>query len=136
MTSTQYQRLVLASRPRGEVQESDFRMETVSVPELRDGEVLVRNHYLSLDPYMRGRMSAAKSYAASQALDETMIGGTAGQVVASRHPRFVAGDFVAGMLGWAEMGVADGGQLRKVDTSTIPLSAYLGAVGKIGRAHV
>lgn len=132
MTSTQYQRLVLASRPRGEVQESDFRMETVAVPALRDGEVLVRNHYLSLDPYMRGRMSAAKSYAASQALDETMIGGTAGQVVASRHPRFAAGDFVVGMLGWAEMGVSDGGQLPKVDTSQIPLSAYLGAVGMPG----
>lgn len=129
---TQYQRLVLAARPRGEVQESDFRLETVAVPELGDGQVLVRNHYLSLDPYMRGRMSAAKSYAASQALDETMIGGTAGQVVASRHPRFAEGDFVAGMLGWAEMGVADGGQLRKVDTSQIPLSAYLGVVGMPG----
>ncbi|WP_375540421.1 NADP-dependent oxidoreductase [Rugamonas apoptosis] len=129
---TQYQRLVLAARPRGEVQESDFRMETVAVPELRDGEVLVRNHYLSLDPYMRGRMSAAKSYAASQALDETMIGGTAGQVVASRHARFAAGDFVTGMLGWAEMGVADGGQLRKVDTAQIPLSAYLSVVGMPG----
>jgi NADPH-dependent curcumin reductase CurA len=132
MDNTQYQRLVLASRPRGEVQESDFRMETVAVPALRDGEVLVRNHYLSLDPYMRGRMSAARSYAASQALDETMIGGTAGQVVASRHPRFAAGDFVAGMLGWAEMGVADGGQLRKVDTTQIPLSAYLGVAGMPG----
>ncbi|HJV02710.1 MAG TPA: NADP-dependent oxidoreductase [Burkholderiaceae bacterium] len=132
MASMQYQRLVLAARPRGEVQESDFRMETVAVPELRDGEVLVRNHYLSLDPYMRGRMSAAKSYAASQALNETMIGGTAGQVLASRHPRFAEGDFVAGMLGWAEMGVADGGQLRKVDTSRIPLSAYLGVAGMPG----
>jgi NADPH-dependent curcumin reductase len=131
---TNYQRIVLAARPRGEVQESDFRLETVAVPALQDGEVLVRNHYLSLDPYMRGRMSAAKSYAASQALDETMIGGTAGEVVASRHPGYAPGDFVTGMLGWAEMGVAEGGQLRKVDTTLIPLSAYLGVAGMPGMA--
>lgn len=129
---TTYQRIVLAARPRGAVQPTDFRLETVEVPALQEGQVLVRNHYLSLDPYMRGRMSAAKSYAASQGLDETMIGGTAGQVIASRHPRFAEGDFVVGLLGWAEMGVADGGQLRKVDTSQVPLSAYLGAVGMPG----
>ena len=131
---TNYQRIVLAARPRGEVRESDFRLETVVVPALQDGEVLVRNHYLSLDPYMRGRMSASKSYAASQALDETMIGGTAGEVVASRHPRYAPGDFVAGMLGWAEMGVAEGGQLRKLDTTLVPLSAYLGVAGMPGMA--
>lgn len=131
---TNYQRIVLAARPRGEVRESDFRLETVAVPALQDGEVLVRNHYLSLDPYMRGRMSASRSYAASQALDETMIGGTAGEVVASRHPRYAPGDFVAGMLGWAEMGVAEGGQLRKLDTTLVPLSAYLGVAGMPGMA--
>jgi NADPH-dependent curcumin reductase CurA len=131
---TSYQRIVLAARPRGEVKTSDFRLETVAAPELADGQVLVRNDYLSLDPYMRGRMSEAKSYAAPQALNETMIGGTAGQVVASRHPKFSVGDCVVGVLGWAEMAVSDGAMLRKVDTSHVPLSAYLGAVGMPGMA--
>lgn len=129
---TTFQRVVLASRPRGAVLPENFRLETASVPPLGQGQVLVRNHYLSLDPYMRGRMSEAKSYAAAQALDETMIGGTAGEVVASNHPRFAVGEHVVGMLGWAEMGVADGAMLRKVDTSTIALSAYLGVLGMPG----
>ncbi|MET3130728.1 NADPH-dependent curcumin reductase CurA [Oxalobacteraceae bacterium GrIS 1.11] len=131
---TTYQRIVLAARPRGEVKASDFRLETATLPALLDGQVLVRNHYLSLDPYMRGRMSAAKSYAAPQALDYTMIGGTAGVVLESKHPKFAAGDCVVGLLGWAEMGVADGASLRKVDTSQIALSAYLGVVGMPGMA--
>jgi NADPH-dependent curcumin reductase CurA len=132
--STTYQRMVLASRPRGPVLPENFRLETVPVPELADGQVLIRNHYLSLDPYMRGRMSASKSYADCQALDETMIGGTVGQVLASRNERYQAGDFVGGVLGWSEMGVSDGAMLRKLDTSGIPLSAYLGAVGMPGMA--
>lgn len=131
---TTYQRMVLAARPRGPVKPENFRLETVDVPALADGQVLVRNHYLSLDPYMRGRMSAGKSYAASQALDDTMIGGTVGVVTESRHPGFAVGDQVAGMLGWAEMGVADGQLLRKLDTSRVPLSAYLGPVGMPGMA--
>ncbi len=131
---TTYQRMVLAARPRGPVKPENFRLETVDVPALADGQVLVRNHYLSLDPYMRGRMSAGKSYAASQALDETMIGGTVGVVTESRHPGFAVGDQVAGMLGWAEMGVADGTLLRKLDTHRVPLSAYLGPVGMPGMA--
>lgn len=131
MSST-YQRIVLAARPRGAVVPENFRLETVAIPALKDGEVLVQNHYLSLDPYMRGRMSAAKSYAEPQALDATMIGGTAGVVVKSEHPRFAAGDCVTGMLGWAEMGVADGALLRPVDTAQVPLSAYLGVAGMPG----
>lgn len=127
-----YSRIVLAARPRGPVTPDNFRLETVPVPDLREGEVLVRNRYLSLDPYMRGRMSAAKSYAPPQALDETMIGATAGEVVASRHPDFVPGDAVTGMLGWAEMGTADGALLRRVDTSNVSLSAYLGVAGMPG----
>ncbi len=127
-----YQRIVLAARPRGAVRPEQFRIETVAIPTLSDGQVLVRNHYLSLDPYMRGRMSEAKSYAAAQALDETMIGATAGEVVASNHPRFAVGEQVVGMFGWAEMGVSDGTLLRKVDTGKIALSAYLGAVGMPG----
>jgi hypothetical protein len=132
MTAATYQRIVLASRPRGEVQPDNFRLESAELPELGDGQVLVRNHYLSLDPYMRGRMSEAKSYAATQVIDETMIGGTAGEVLASRHPKFAVGDKVVGMLGWAEMGVADGATLRKVDTTHIPLSAFLGVAGMPG----
>ncbi|NGZ84914.1 NADP-dependent oxidoreductase [Duganella aceris] len=128
-----YQRVVLAARPRGPVAPENFRLETVAVPALADGQVLVRNHYLSLDPYMRGRMSAAKSYASSQALDDTMIGGTVGQVVASRNQDYQVGEFVGGMLGWSEMGVSDGELLRKLDTR-IPLSAFLGAVGMPGMA--
>jgi len=94
--------------------------------------VLVRNRFLSLDPYMRGRMDDAKSYAAPQKLDETMVGGTAGEVVESRNPRFAIGDAVVGMLGWQLYGVSDGSGLTKVDTSRIPLSAYLGSVGMPG----
>lgn len=129
-----FQRIVLAARPRGQVKASDFRLETAEVPALGEGQVLVRNHYLSLDPYMRGRMSEAKSYAAPQALDQTMIGGTVGQVIASASPKYAVGDFVAGMLGWSEVGACDAGLLRKLDTSHLPLSAYLGPVGMPGMA--
>ena len=127
-----YQQIVLASRPQGVVSPANFRLETVAVPVLKDGEVLVRNHYLSLDPYMRMRMEDVKSYAAPQALDEVMVGGTAGEVVASKNPKFAVGDKVVGMLGWSEMGVSDGELLKKVDTTHIPLSAYLGTVGMPG----
>jgi len=129
---TTFQRMVLASRPQAEVTPDNFRLETVEVPPLADGQVLVRNRFLSLDPYMRGRMSEAKSYAAPQPLNETMIGGTVGEVVESKHPKFAKGDFVVGMGGWTEMSVSDGSDMRKVDTTHIPLSAYLGPVGMPG----
>ncbi|MGB9989907.1 NADP-dependent oxidoreductase [Pseudoduganella rhizocola] len=127
-----YQRIVLAARPKGEVQPENFRLESLPLPSCGEGEVLVRNQFLSLDPYMRGRMSDAKSYAAPQPLDETMIGGTVGQVIESRNPRFAVGDTVVGMFGWSEIGLSDGALLRKVDTTHIPASAYLGAVGMPG----
>jgi NADPH-dependent curcumin reductase CurA len=127
-----YRRIVLASRPQGAAGPDNFRLETVEVPPLADGQVLVRNQWLSLDPYMRGRMNDSRSYAAPQALNQTMIGGTAGVVVESRNPKFAAGDAVVGMFGWAEYGVSDGAGLRKVDTSRVPLSAHLGAVGMPG----
>jgi hypothetical protein len=129
---TTYQQLVLASRPQGEFVPANFRLETVEVPALKDGEVLVRNHYLSLDPYMRMRMEDVKSYAAPQAIGEVMIGGTVGEIVESKNPKFAVGDKVNGMLGWSEMGVSDGQMLRKLDTTHIPLSAYLGSVGMPG----
>ncbi|MFY8062847.1 MAG: NADP-dependent oxidoreductase, partial [Usitatibacteraceae bacterium] len=127
-----YQRIVLAARPKGSVAPTDLRLETVPVPEIGDGQLLVRNHYLSLDPYMRMRMEDIKSYAAPQAIDEVMIGGTAGEVIASKNPKFAVGDKVVGMLGWSEMGVSDGSMLKKVDSTQISLSAYLGIVGMPG----
>lgn len=127
-----FQRIVLASRPKGEVSVDNFRLETVDVPALKEGELLVRNRFLSLDPYMRGRMEVTKSYATPQEIDAVMIGGTVGEVVESRNDKFKVGEQVVGMLGWAEMGVSDGLPLRKVDTSAIPLSAYLGSVGMPG----
>ncbi len=127
-----YQRIVLAARPKGVVTADNFRLEEASVPTLQEGEVLIRNHFLSLDPYMRGRMEDSKSYAAPQAIGETMIGGTVGEIIESRNSKLVVGDKVVGMAGWAEMGVSDGIMLRKVDTTHIPLSAYLGAVGMPG----
>ena len=113
----------------------NFRLVEADVPALAEGQVLVRHHYLSLDPYMRGRMNDGKSYAQPQPLDAVMIGGTVGEVVESRHPGFAAGDKVVGMGGWQQYSVVDAtqiGMLRKVDTTHIPLSAYLGAVGMPG----
>ena len=115
------QRIVLASRPTGWVGEENFRLESVETPPLADGQVLVRNHWLSLDPYMRGRMNEGKSYAQAQALDDTMVGGTAGEVVESRNPKFKPGDIVVGYLGWQTYGVTDGVGMYKVDTTHVPL---------------
>ena len=106
-----------------------------ALPELQEGQVLVRHHYLSLDPYMRGRMNDTKSYAAAQPLDAVMIGGTVGEVVASKNAHFQVGDKVVGQGGWQEYAVVDAsqrGMLKKVDTARIPLSAYLGVVGMPG----
>ena len=129
------QQIVLASRPEAEPSAANFRLQSTAVPELQDGQVLVRHHYLSLDPYMRGRMNDGKSYAQPQPLDAVMIGGTVGEVVASRNAAYSAGDKVVGMGGWQEYSVVDAaqtGMMRKVDTTHIPLSAYLGAVGMPG----
>lgn len=132
---TRNQQILLDNRPQGEATESNFRLVTAEVPALQDGQVLVRHHYLSLDPYMRGRMNDSKSYADAQPLGEVMIGGTVGEVVESRNPKFAQGDQVVGMGGWQEYSVVDGdapGMLRKVDTTHVPLSHYLGAVGMPG----
>ncbi len=125
----------LVSRPTGEAQASNFALVEAPVPALADGQVLVQHHYLSLDPYMRGRMSEAKSYAKPQPLNAVMQGGTVGVVIESRHPRYQAGDQVVGMGGWQEYALVDAnvpGVLHKVDTAHVPLSAYLGAVGMPG----
>ena len=126
---------LLASRPKGEPGVDNFRLVQTPVAELKEGEVLVRHHFMSLDPYMRGRMNDAKSFALPQPLDQVMGGGTAGEVVASRSGGFAVGDKVVGMGGWQEYSVVDGntrGLLRKVDATRIPLSAYLGTVGMPG----
>ena len=125
----------LVSRPSGEATADNFRLleQTLGAP--ADGQVLVRHHFLSLDPYMRGRMNDAKSYAQPQPLNQVMQGGTVGEVVESRHPNYKAGDHVVGYGGWQEYSIVDGsqpGMLRKVDTRQVPLSAYLGAVGMPG----
>ena len=131
MTETNKQ-FLLASRPKGPVAPENFRLVETPVPQIGEGEVLVRNHYLSLDPYMRGRMDDSKSYAASQPLDEVMIGGTVGEVVASNNPKFALGDKVLAMFGWQLYGKSDGSALMKLDTSRVPLQAYLGCVGMPG----
>lgn len=130
--STMNRQILLASRPAGSVSPANFRLVEVPVPSVRPGEVLVRNRFLSLDPYMRARMDEAKSYAAPQALDTVMIGGTAGEVIASAHPDFAVGDQVLGMFGWQLYGKSDGSGLNKVDTRQVPLSAYLGRAGMPG----
>lgn len=128
----QNQRIVLAARPDKVAGVEHFRLETVPMPTISAGQVLVRNHFLSLDPYMRGRMDDTKSYAAAQVVGETMGGGTVGEVIASGSPDLAVGDRVVGMLGWQLYGAADAQALRKVDTSQVPLSAYLGVVGMPG----
>jgi NADPH-dependent curcumin reductase len=127
--------ILLDNRPQGEASTDNFKLVTTDTPPLGDGQVLVRHHYLSLDPYMRGRMNESKSYAQPQPLGEVMIGGTVGEVVESRHPRYAPGDKVVGMGGWQQYSVVDASQpgaLRKVDTTHVPLSHYLGAVGMPG----
>jgi hypothetical protein len=126
-----YRRIVLAQRPKGEIVSECFRLETLPVPELMPGQILVKNHYLSLDPYMRGRMSGRKSYANPQPLNETMIGGTVGEVIASENPQWKIGDRVAAMFGWSELGISDGQGLRRI-SADIPASAYLGILGMPG----
>jgi NADPH-dependent curcumin reductase CurA len=125
-------RILLASRPEGWPTEANFRLEETPLPQPGEGQFLVRNHWLSLDPYMRGRMDATKSYAKYVELGDVMTGGTVGEVVESRHAGFRPGDFVNGTLGWQEYAVTDGAGVRKVDGSQAPLSYYLGVLGMPG----
>ena len=131
----QNKQILLDNRPQGEASASNFKLVVTQTPPLQDGQVLVRHHFLSLDPYMRGRMNDAKSYAAPQPLGQVMQGGTAGEVVESRSPKYQPGDKVVGMGGWQEysvVGADQPGALRKVETAHVPLSHYLGAVGMPG----
>src|SRR5688500_12482453 len=126
----QNKRVLLASRPAGWVSEDNFKIESAPVPTPAEGEVLVKNLWLSLDPYMRGRMSDAKSYVKGVELGEVMVGQTVGEVVASRHPTLKAGDKVLAQLGWQLLGTTK--DATKVDEKQAPLSYYLGILGMPG----
>jgi len=130
--NTVNRQILLVSRPQGAASADNFRLVETPLAPLAAGELRVRNHFLSLDPYMRGRMNDTKSYAAPQPLNEVMIGATAGEVIESRHPDFAVGEHVVGQFGWQEYGTSNGGGLRKVDTSRVPLSAWLGVTGMPG----
>ena len=124
--------ILLKSRPEGTPSVDNFELAETPTPEPGDGEVLMRILYLSLDPYMRGRMSAAKSYAAPAALGRPMVGGTVGEIVKSRNPKYAIGDIVLGYGGWQEYALSNGAGLRKLDPRAAPVSTALGVLGMPG----
>jgi NADPH-dependent curcumin reductase CurA len=121
--------IVLAKRPTGDVTADCFREEKVTLPALADGQLLVRQLFLSLDPYMRPRMTELRSYVPPFNLDQPLTGGSVGEVVDSRNPKFAKGDIVMGLLNWATHTVHDGKGLRQISAGGVPLSAYLGVLG-------
>jgi len=124
--------ITLAARPVGYPQESDFALVETPVPEPGPGQVLVRSQWLSLDPYMRGRMSTTRSYAKATEIGDVMTGQVVGEVVESHDGRFSPGDLVVGQLGWQEYAVARGGALRKIDPRVAPPQAWLHVLGATG----
>ena len=131
MPETNHQ-ILLASRPEQAASAANFKLVETPLAPLAEGQVRVRNHFLSLDPYMRGRMNDTRSYVLPQPLNEVMVGGTVGAVVESRNPKWREGDTVVAQFGWQEYGTTDGSGMQKVDTTHVPLSAYLGPVGMPG----
>lgn len=131
-TSVSNIRILLASRPSGEPTRENFRFETVPLPIPGEGEVLLRTIYLSLDPYMRGRMNDAKSYAAPVELGAVMEGGTVAEVIESNDPDLSPGDVVLSHLGWQSYGVQSGKHVRKLDPGRAPISTALGVLGMPG----
>src|SRR5882724_7695572 len=125
-------RVVLVSRPIGEPKASDFRLEDYAVPVPGPGQVLLRTIWLSLDPYMRGRMSDGPSYAAPVPIGGVMEGGTVSEVIASNNPGFARGDVVLSRAGWQTHAVSDGKDLRKVDPKLAPVSTAVGVLGMPG----
>jgi NADPH-dependent curcumin reductase CurA len=121
--------IVLAKRPTGDVTPDYFREEKVTLPALGDGQVLLRQRFLSLDPYMRPRMTELHSYTPPFEVGKPLTGGSVGEVVETRNPQFAKGDLVLGMLNWATHTVHDGKGLRKIASGGVPLSAYLGVLG-------
>ena len=132
MPAAKNHKVVLASRPVGEPKPTDFRMVEEAVAKPGPGQVLLKTLWLSLDPYMRGRMSAAKSYADPLEIGETMTGGAVSKVTASNNPAFPVGEIVVGNTGWQEYAVSDGTGLRKVDPSLAPISTAVGVLGMPG----
>ena len=124
--------IVLASRPSGKPESANFRLDETAIPVPEDGQVLCKTIYLSLDPYMRGRMNAGKSYAPPVEIDEVMGAGTVGQVIESNNSKFNAGDFVFGYGGWQEFWVQNGTELKKVDPQLAPISTATGVLGMPG----
>ena len=124
--------VVLAARPVGYPQEEDFQIRDAPMPTLGERQVLVRNLWLSLDPYQRGRMSDAPSYTASTEIGDVMTGGTVGKIVASNNGDFAIGEIVQGQLGWQDYAVSNGANLRKLDPSQAPISTALGILGMPG----
>jgi hypothetical protein len=122
----------LASRPQAEPSLDNFSFATVELPEPNPGEVLVRNEFLSVDPYMRGRMNDAKSYVPPFQIGQPLEGGAVGRVIASRDERFAVGIYVQSIYGWREAFVAPASRLQIIDTSLAPPSAYLGILGVTG----
>ena len=125
-------RIVLASRPSGNVTLQNFRVETVALPALADGQILTRNLLLSLDPYMRPRMSELRSYTPPFELGAVLTGGVVAEVIDSKNPRYQPGEHVMGMLGWEQHSLSDGRALRKLDPGAAPLAAHLGVLGMPG----
>ncbi len=125
-------RIVLVSRPSGVPTPSNFRLEEADMPDLPDGQVLLETIYLSLDPYMRGRMSDAKSYADPIAIGEVMVGATVSRIIQSRHGDWKEGDIVVAYAGWQTHAISDGSDLRRIDPATAPISTGLGVLGMTG----
>ena len=132
MVSESNRKITLKSRPDGYPKPSDFELIEEPIPQPREGEVLIQSHWLSLDPYMRGRMRDAASYAPSVQLGDVMVGGAVGRIIESRTPAFSVGEIVEGRLGWQEYAVSDGRDLRRVDPALGPLSTSLGILGMPG----
>ena len=124
--------ITLAQRPTGFPNESDFNLVESPVPTPKAGEILVRSLYLSVDPYMRGRMNDVKSYAPPVKIGEVMVGGVVGQVAESQHPQFQKGDIVEGFFGWQTHAVSDGKGVRKINPSLAPISTALSVMGMPG----
>lgn len=132
MSSRKNRRIVLASRPTGEPKDENFRLEETDIPAPGEGEVLLRTIYLSLDPYMRGRMNAGPSYAPPVEVGQVMTGGTVSEAMESKAPELRAGDLVVGNTGWQEYCVARGNALQRIDPDLAPISTALGVLGMPG----
>lgn len=125
-------RVLLKSRPAGEPTPDNFQIDDAPVPQPAEGQYVSRTIYLSLDPYMRGRMSEGRGYAAGVQLGDPIVGGTVGQVVASKNPKFAVGDYVCDFSGWQSYGVSDGVGVVKLDPAQFPISLALSALGMPG----